>query len=138
MHTFTCIFPVYLYCGEFLVRNTIINEIIDLDVGIFENVTASTIIIFLTKNTADLQNSISIKRDLSSKPYNQIKQEEFNNKGNVFNIFSMPNERKIIKKMRTNSLNSGQLSKYIRFGVVISKNKDDIVIYHKIIIGSHF
>ena len=63
MHTFTCIFPVYLYCGEFLVRNTIINEIIDLDVGIFENVTASTIIIFLTKNTADLQNSISIKRE---------------------------------------------------------------------------
>lgn len=112
---------------EFLVKKTKIEEIIDLDVGVFEGVTASTVIISIKNKNTDLNNIIPIKKDLSTNLCNEVKQVDFDNKGFLFNIFCKPDERNIINKMKLNSALLGSLAKYIRFGVVITKNKDEVV-----------
>ncbi len=60
-----------------------------------------------------------------------MKQSDFNGKGYIFNIFASDKNRKIISKLKSGSIPLGTLAKYIRFGVVITKNHDEIVSNYK-------
>lgn len=122
----------YSNIREFIVKNKKINEIMDLDVGVFENVTASIIIISIVNEQTNLQNPVLIKKNLINTCYNKFIQKDFVNKNFILNIFCMPEERRIIKKMREGSIKLGTLSKIIRFGIVITKNKDEVVGYNKL------
>ena len=117
----------YSNIREFLIKNTTLLEIMDLDVGVFENVTASTILLLLEKEQSNLENVIKIKRNMIHSLFNNPKQKYFDSKGFVFNIFSTLNDRIIINKIKNESKQLGSLCKYLRFGVVISNNKDEVV-----------
>jgi hypothetical protein len=122
----------YSNIREFLVNNTTLLEIMDLDVGVFENVTASTIVFSLVNEKSQLDNEVKIKRNMEPNNYNVLKQREFRNKGFVFNIFSNSVDRSIISKLKQDSCSLGSKCKYIRFGVVITKNRDKVVKDRKI------
>lgn len=117
----------YSNIREYLVKNTKINEIIDLDIGIFENVTASTIIISLTRMKTDLFNRVAIKKGLLRDNVSYLDQNNFANKGYIFNIFSTKENRDIVDKLKKGSIRLGELASNIRFGVVITKNINDVV-----------
>jgi type I restriction-modification system DNA methylase subunit len=117
----------YSNIRAYILQNMVINEIVDLDVGVFDGVTASTIIISLKKTKSNNDTYTSIKRGLSLLPDNIINQKEFNNKGCIFDIFSKDVDRMLINKLFSNSIKLGQIAKRIRFGVVISGNIKDLV-----------
>ena len=117
----------YKNIRKFLVDNVTIKEIADLSSGIFKGVTTSSIIFTLSNNPSKLNNNVFIKKDLSNNIFNQVKQKDFTKHGYIYNIFCKPNERLIINKLNVNSINLGEISKYLRFGVVISKNKDELI-----------
>jgi len=111
---------------EYLYKNTSLVEIVDLDVGVFEDVTASTIIISLQKKIPRSDNAVSIKRGLAPDP-NFIKQRDFGNKGFIFDIFSNSIDRVLIGKLEVDSVKLISLARMIRFGVVISENINQVV-----------
>ncbi len=111
---------------EYLYKNTSLVEIVDLDVGVFEDVTASTIIISLQKKTPKSDNAVSIKRGLAPEP-NFIKQKDFGNKGFIFDIFSDFMDRALIGKLEVDSVKLISLARMIRFGVVIGENMNQVV-----------
>lgn len=117
----------YSNIREFIYSNAKINEIVDLDVGVFERVTASTIIIFLEGRITNCSNHISVKRGIRNPVINHFMQSEFNNKGFIFDIFSRPQDRELVQKISFNSKKLDSLAKYIRFGVVISNNFNKVV-----------
>ena len=121
----------YSNIREFLIKNTEIREVVDLDIGIFENVTASTIVITLQNKDPNLNNEISIKKGVNTDATNILKQSDFNGKGYIFNIFASDKIRKLISKIKQDSTPLGNLAKYIRFGVVITKNHDELVSSNK-------
>ncbi|MCG7993201.1 MAG: N-6 DNA methylase [Candidatus Thiodiazotropha lotti] len=118
----------YSSAREFIVKNSLIKEIVDLDVGVFNKVTASTIIIQLLKpSSLNVRNSCSVKKGIEERSYQEIPQSEFNNKGYVFDIFSSKSDRLILKTLGRSSEALGAISSIIRFGVVISGNHDEVV-----------
>lgn len=117
----------YKNIREYLTKKTKILEIVDLDVGIFEDVTASTITISVENTEPEFSNPVLIKRGIGCEKFNILKQKDFDNKGYIFNIFSKRENRGIIEKLKTDSLLLGVLAKNIRFGVVITKNLDKVV-----------
>jgi hypothetical protein len=112
---------------EYVLKGTRIKEIVDLDIGVFQNVTASTIILSLTKDASDRQHRVSIKRGISDDRRNSILQTAFENEGFIFDIFTNDQERKVIEKISANAKQLADLSIYIRFGVVITKNLAEVV-----------
>lgn len=118
----------YSNIREYIIKRTKISEITDLDVGVFENVTASTIIISIENTTTDLSNVIFIKRGIENpNPSNDLLQKAFDNKGYIFNIFSSQQNKKIIDKLNEDSITLGELKKFLRFGVVITNNINKVV-----------
>ena len=122
----------YKKIRKYLVENITITEIVDLQPGVFKGVTTSPIIFTLTNKESHLNNSVIIKKDLTDKVFNQVKQKDFAKHGYIYNIFCKESERIIINSLNEDSINLGELCKYLRFGVVISKNKDEIVADEKI------
>lgn len=116
----------YSNIREYIVKNTALDEIVDLDVGVFKKVTASTIIIRLIneKNNSKL---VKIKKGISENVLQEIPQSRFKSKGYVFDIFSNPIDRKILENLNKNTLALGAITRLIRFGVVISGNFDEVV-----------
>ena len=118
----------YSNIREYIYTNSLISEVNDLDVGVFEGVTASTIIIRLQKNKkAERNNLIVIKKGVYSDIYQQVEQSEYGNKGYILDIFTKKNHRLILRNLESNSTTLGEITKMIRFGVVITKNLNDVV-----------
>jgi hypothetical protein len=121
----------YSNIREFIVNKTSIIEVMDLGVGIFDEVTASTIVISLINKKPDKNHLVSIKVNLSREDCNRKKQAGFANSGYVLDIFSTQQDERVISKVKNNSIKLGTLAKYIRFGVVITHNINDVVCYQK-------
>ncbi len=103
-----------------------INEIVDLSAGVFKNATTSAIILTVSKKEPH-NNMVSIKTDLTDNIYNTVKQDDFSKNGYIYNIFCTPRERKLINKLYINSVELGDLCKYLRFGVVITGKQKDLI-----------
>lgn len=119
---------------KLILERTRINQIVDLSSGVFEGVTASTIIIILAKEkdinkirTNEVKISYGISKEFNLKP-----QEEFHRKLFIFDLSSDERENKIIKKMKRDSIRLGDICKEMIFGVVITKNKKEVVSNKKI------
>lgn len=122
----------YKKIRKYLVENITIKEIVDLQPGVFKGVTTSPIIFTLNNKSSRLNNDVIIKKDLTDNIFNQVKQKDFTKHGYIYNIFCKESERLIINSLNEDSIKLGELCKYLRFGVVISKNKDEIVANEKI------
>lgn len=112
---------------EHIVTTTQIKEVVDLDIGVFENVTASTIILSLENSTPSGDGLVRIKKGIEDENATHLKQRVFENEGYILDIFSNPEERELISKLFENSTPLVDIATYIRFGVVITKNIDKVV-----------
>jgi adenine-specific DNA-methyltransferase len=123
----------YSNIREYVYFNTIVSEVNDLDIGVFEGVTASTIIIQLQKNRdKERSNLINIKKGINSNVFQKVAQSEYGGKGFILDIFTRNKDRLILNELAKNTIPLGELSRIIRFGVVITKNFDQVVSTTKI------
>jgi len=119
-----------------LLDNFEISEIVDLGAGIFEGVTASTIIIKMKKNineeerNKNLVEVISNFKDLRNK--NKIIQNDFiNNTSYAFNIISNTSDRKILDKIENNCIDMGEVTIIHAGGIATGPNKKGMIKDHK-------
>jgi len=114
---------------KYILDKTRILEIDDLGEGIFQGVTASSIILFLQKEVKNKLNSIKIISnilDLNNKKFSeqQILQEQFlNNSSFTFNILSSSNLNILSKKIVESSTSLGNICRYISPGIDGDKDK---------------
>jgi hypothetical protein len=122
---------VYDIIRKYVLDNCCIDQIVDLKTGVFENVTASTVILILEKNKGNSQNIVKVidnnyrnKIDISQTL--QIPQRSFyNNISYVFNIFVSPLEAALFKKMESISTKLEEMVDVCN-GIATKKNKEGI------------
>ncbi len=118
---------------KYILDNCRILYIVDLSTGVFEGVTASSVI-FIFKKELDInkrdENEVKIITDVSNLAEGKytkhtIKQKYFyDNTSFTFNIFSDSRSIKLSKKIEAESEKLGNLCKYIIEGIVGSLKKD--------------
>lgn len=116
----------YKRIRELLIKRTKISQIVDLDIGVFDNVTASTIILSCEKKP-NKKNQVAVYRGINSNDSKYISQKSFDNSGYTFDIFSDEVDRRLIDQLANRSVKLGSKCEYIRFGVVITKNFDEVI-----------
>jgi type I restriction-modification system DNA methylase subunit len=115
---------------KFILENTRIVSIVNLEAGVFEDVTASTIIIILQKlgeGETATGHRVKIYDGLYSKPFGKP-QGSFDKA--AMHIFDLAPEKRgddIYEKLAVGSVPLGTLCKEMIFGVVITKNFDEVV-----------
>ena len=115
---------------DYILSNYSINRIVDLSNGVFRNVVASIICLFIDKKMPDGEfktQIISNIEDLNENIYteNKIAQSSFlKNKSYVINIHLDETSRKICKDILKNSINLGEITEYIIEGIICSKKRD--------------
>ncbi|KQB35907.1 Eco57I restriction-modification methylase domain-containing protein [Acidiplasma cupricumulans] len=122
---------IYDIIRKFILENCKIVRIVDLGSGVFENVTASTVILILQKeNKINLRNNNKI---LVFHKFNQkanikrVTQSKFlDNTSYVFNITLGNGELPLINKIEKNAKKLGDLAEYIIEGIV-GNLKSDVV-----------
>ncbi|MEN6319412.1 MAG: TaqI-like C-terminal specificity domain-containing protein [Syntrophaceae bacterium] len=117
----------YSNTRQFILENLKVREIVDLDVGVFDGVTASTVVISLEKACPGPLSVVRVKRGYEDTVSSRILQREWKGKGCVFDIFSSARDRTLIGKLTQDTMPLGELCSRIRFGVVISGNFGDVV-----------
>lgn len=120
----------YKKLREFLVKNSDINLILDLDKGVFDNVTASTTVINYSKTSSD-SNRIKVvhaleglNSEVTSTKF--IEQSAFNNLEFVFSLSSESNDG-LFKKLLINTLPLSSIRKDIVNGIVTAKGKSQFI-----------
>lgn len=118
---------------KYVLDNCKILSIADLSIGVFEGVTASSVVLILRKET-DKKNRdeneikiISEITNLSSEQYKQHKIEQryfYDNPSFTFNILSDTESVELTKKICYNAERLGSLCKYIIEGIVGSRERD--------------
>ncbi len=117
----------YSNTRRFILENLEVREIVDLDVGVFDGVTASTVVISLQSVPPGPQAVVRVKRGCEDTVPSRIPQKEWKGRGCVFDIFSSGGDRGLMQKLSQGSTPLGELCSRIRFGVVISGNFADVV-----------
>jgi adenine-specific DNA-methyltransferase len=110
-----------------ILANTRIEEVLDLDVGVFDQVTASTIAIRLRNLKPDATAEAIIKHGLDDEQEKKFRQADWVAKGCIMDIFSSQKDREILAQLETGAVPLGDLCHRIRFGVVISGNLSEVV-----------
>ena len=104
-----------------------VEEILDLDVGVFDKVTASTIAIRICNHPPSDGHLASIRHGLDDTTPKVIRQDSWIAGGGIIDIFSSDQDRAIVERIEADSVPLGELCHRIRFGVVISGNLDQVV-----------
>jgi type I restriction-modification system DNA methylase subunit len=117
----------YSNTRQFIIENLHVDKIVDLDVGIFDAVTASTIIISLLKETPNDATVATVQRGCEDAQPAKVRQAAWTKSGFIFDIFSRDGDRLLFDKLAHNSVPLGDVCSRIRFGVVISGNFDVVV-----------
>jgi hypothetical protein len=99
---------VYEGVRKYLLDNTTINKIIDLKEGVFDQVTVSTIILFLNKNLSNSQievidNPVKVK-EISGNSSFIDKNLFYKNPSYSFNIFEEKADTQLFDKIRANAI----------------------------------
>jgi len=117
----------YKATRKLILENLKVEEILDLDVGVFDKVTASTIAIRLSNQKAKPSWSALIKHGLEDIAEKRIKQSSWVASDGVIDIFSSQEDRELIQRIESAGDPLGQYSHRLRFGVVISGNFEEVV-----------
>jgi type I restriction-modification system DNA methylase subunit len=119
---------------KFIVENYWIKQIVDLQEGIFEGVTASTTIIEINHDEIKGKTEIiDSMHDLHNGNISRkIEQSNFNNEEYVFSIFIEEGKNALFNKLDDGSVKFGSLCKDIINGIVTPKGKTDFISNKKI------
>jgi tRNA1(Val) A37 N6-methylase TrmN6 len=117
----------YKNIRNYILENLQIDEVLDLDVGVFDAVTASTIVIRVKRNKPEENWMTEIKHGLDDVEQKRSRQSEWHANGGTIDIFSSERDRNIIERLESGSVSLGELCSRIRFGVVISGNLAEVV-----------
>jgi hypothetical protein len=118
----------YANTRQLIVEQLSIRKIVDLDVGVFDAVTASTIMISVAKDAPNSKaTGTLICRGCDDAAPATVAQTEWKRRGYVIDIFSSGTDRNLLDKLTIGTSPLGDLCSRIRFGVVISGNFDDVV-----------
>ena len=100
---------VYESVRKYLLDNTSIEKIVDLKAGVFEGVTASTILLFLglnkTKKEILIIDNPEKEQSITATPTKVIKETFLNNPSYSFNIFVEKNDSTLFSKILKQSIN---------------------------------
>ncbi len=115
------------FIRQYILENTHIEEIVDLKEGIFKDITASTIMMFLQKIESSTNPTIINHevQDISNYQYKShtIFQDRFkNNPVYVYNIHLEPDLAKIFQKMKETTFDLGLITREIIEGIVCRKS----------------
>lgn len=120
---------------KFILNNCKILKIVDLGAGVFEGVTASTIILILQKETNQNKrnkNKVTIYpniNDLSNKK--EIEQKGFlDNTSYAFNITMNKNEKGFFEKIEDKTISLGEIAS-VYCGIATGTNKKEMIINYK-------
>ena len=114
---------------KFILENCKIVKIVDLGSGVFEGVTASTVILVLQKETDEekrnTNNVVALNGLDVTGDTRQVKQDKFaENTSYVFNITLGNNELSLINKIEKNAVRLGNETRYIIEGIVGDLDED--------------
>ena len=111
---------------RFFVENFQFRELAELGDNVFAGAVTTAIILLATKTISDKKKSIRIIKDLNG-DFNELKISDLIQ--NNFVITSNINEtkRNILNKIKNNSDSLGDESEEMIFGIVITKNKNEVV-----------
>jgi hypothetical protein len=116
----------YAEIREFMLKNSAIKQIADLGAGVFSGATTSSIIIVLEKSKEKTENMIEIRTGIDT--ISQVtRQSEFLTDGYVLNIKATSQDTEILSRLSKISINLGELCQELIFGVVITKNREEVV-----------
>jgi hypothetical protein len=112
---------------EFILEKTAIKKIVDLGVDVFPGTTTSSIVIVLAKDTNVLKNIVEIHIGIDGPAKFAIQSDFLSNIGYVLNIKTTSQGNTLLNKLNKEAVRLGGLCKEMIFGVVISKNRDEVV-----------
>ena len=119
----------YSNSRKYFTEKYIIREIVDLGIGVFKGATTSSIIITIGYKENNLENLINIKMGLDS-VFNSIPQNLIKKPSYIIELKNSPKEINLIDKIIQRSNFLGELCKEMIFGVVITKNRNEVVFNH--------
>jgi type I restriction-modification system DNA methylase subunit len=117
----------YKKIRNYILNNLQIEEILDLDVGVFAEVTASTITIRLRQRKPDTEWLAKIKHGIDDDSGKLFRQADWHTNGSIMDIFSSQNDRGILERLESGAELLETFCHRIRFGVVISGNLTEVV-----------
>jgi adenine-specific DNA-methyltransferase len=117
----------YKRIRDYILKGLTIEEVLDLDVGVFAKVTASTIAIRLRCKKPDDAWLTRIRHGLDDEDVKVAKQSDWRTNGGIIDIFSNDADRNILDQLEAGATLLQDLCHRIRFGVVISGNIDEVV-----------
>lgn len=124
---------VYDSVRRFILQNSVIEELVDLSSGVFDQVTASSIVMTLSKNSSESvrdQNLVRVVHNvenLKTNSYDVNKTQQgayLENTSYAMDIKLDQKEQNLIKKIVANSTQLGSYTKYIIEGIVGSLDRD--------------
>ncbi|MCK4552847.1 N-6 DNA methylase [Candidatus Pacearchaeota archaeon] len=115
-----------------LLDNFEISKIVDMGTGVFEGVTASTIIIKMRKNNSEEKRNKNLVEIIpnfdNQKKKNKISQIDFlKNTSYAFNIVSSKSDRKLLDKITEDCENMGDITIIHAGGIATGKNKKEMI-----------
>lgn len=113
---------------QFFLNNLNINSIYDFGDNVFEDAVTTAIVTTASKNQVKDNYDISIvieKKDNNT--HNRLSKQDIIDNNYVFAINTNRETLAIVNKLRKQSTLLGELCKEMIFGVVITKNKDEVV-----------
>lgn len=117
----------YQNTRQYVLENMRVSSIVDLDVGVFDSVTASTIIVLFTKEHATPGWRAVVRRGCDDHKPTETLQADWKRRGYIFDIFSSGGDRGLYEKLTHGTVLLESLCARIRFGVVIAGNLDEVV-----------
>lgn len=120
---------IYESVRKYLLDNTSIETIVDLKAGVFDGVTASTVLLFLGLNKKKKEilviDNPEKEKSITATPTKVTKETFLNNPSYSFNIFSEKGDNKLFDKIRKRSIELGQAIDVFN-GIATFKEKQGI------------
>jgi hypothetical protein len=111
---------------RFFIENFQFRELADLGDNIFAGAVTTAIILVATKTHSDKNKSVRIIKDLNG-DFNELKISDLIKNNFVITSNISDAKRKILNKIQEKAIPLGNESEEMIFGVVITKNKDEVV-----------
>jgi len=114
----------YSESRKLLIKNHKIHDIYDFGNSVFDDAITTAIVLIASKVTPFSNHYININ---NNGKLNRIEQSEIINSGFIISINSDERRQNLIQKLKSASIDLGELCEEMIFGVVITNNKDKVV-----------
>lgn len=111
---------------KFFIKNFKFRKLFDAGNDVFEGATTTAIILIATKAPSNSKDNVQIIKSTAG-DFNELKISDIVDSRYVINSNLSSHKLELMKKLRKNRIQLGQICKEMIFGVVITKNKDELV-----------